>query len=448
MIFNKETIDKLISNSLEIDCIDICLTQKTDKNPLMYKGPGTIHQDEHGILQLKSYSKTNELSKELSHILKYNPPGKFIADDNYFTLKAVDMYGNEWLADNILISTSGSIPNSCLVIKSKLREIESIKQINTRSNTENNYLLIIVPGKCDIPCNEKEDLLTSGSRLNKAVFSANEIDLEFKKLDNCLIIEANANPENLEKNTYIKLIEALSIITGLIVRPVVIRNTQKDRDTVKIISVDNSFTNKKFPLPIKHSTPADLESFTCFLEKYLINIDVPFSELFGFWHKINRAWQGGIENTSLSLGVAIEGIVKTYFIKLGMPDGEIIQQAEEAKQILKNMDLGQRIKDRLLGSIDGLLNNTSPKSALYKMAQDGLLNKSMPSAWDKLRNKSAHPDKTNQDLSAVQKDIDRFYTCIALFYMLLFIIIKYEGSYTDFSESGWPEKKFQLNNGN
>jgi len=80
------------------------------------------------------------------------------------------------------------------------------------------------------------------------------------------------------------------------------------------------------------------------------------------------------------------------------------------------------------------------------MAQDGLLNKAMPNAWDKLRNKSAHPDKTNQDRSTVQKDIDRFYTCIALFNLLLFNIIEYEGSYIDFSESEWPEKKFQLNN--
>jgi hypothetical protein len=447
LIFNKETIDKLISNSFEIDCIDICLTQKIDKNPLIYTGPGTIFQDEHGILQLKLYSKTNDIAKVLSHQIKYSPPGKFIVDDNYFTLKAFDMKGNKWFADNILISAANiSFRTPSQVIKSKLKKIETIKEIGSRPNTEKNALLIIVPGQYEIPCNEKEDLPNGGRRLNRAVLSVNKIDLVFRKLDNCLIIEANAKPENLGKDTYIKLLQALSIITGLIVRPVVIKNTQKGIDTLEIKSVDDSFANKESPFPFKHSTPADIESFTCFLEKYLINIDAPFSDLFGFWHKINRAWQAGIENASLSLGVAIEGIVKRYFSKQGLPDDEIIQQAEEAKQILKGMDLGQRIKDRLLDSIDGLLNNTSPKGALYKMAQDGLLNKFMPSAWDKLRNKSAHPDKSNQDLSAVQKDIDRFYTCIALFYLLLFNIIKYEGSYTDFSESGWSEKKFQLNN--
>jgi len=442
--FNKETIDKFISNSFEIDCIDICLTQKTDKDPIIYIGPGTLYQDEHGILQLKLYSKINDIKKELSHQFKHHTPGKIIAHDNYFTLRAIDMSGNEWLADNIWISAHVSFPASGQVIKSKLKEIETIEQIDARSNTEKNYLFIIVPGQYEIPCNEKEDLPNGGWRLNKAVFSANKIDFEFRKLDNCLIINANAKPENLEKDTYVKLLEALSIITGLIVRPVVIKNTQKDIDTLRIKSVDDSFTNNKFPLPFKHSTPADLESFTCFLEKYLINIEAPFSDLFGFWHKINRAWQASIENSSLSLGVAIEGIVKTYFGELGLPDDEIFQQAEGAKQILKDMDLGQRIKDRLLSSIGGLLKNTSPKGALYQMAQNDLLNKAMADEWVKLRNKSVHPDKMNQDPSAVQAYIDQIYTCIALFYRLLFIIIEYEGSYIDFSEIGWPEKKFEL----
>ena len=95
MNFNKETIDKLISNSFEIDCIDICLTQKTDKDPIVYTCPGTIYQDEHEILQLKLYSKLNDMYKELSYQLKNDTPGKIIAKDDKFTLKATDMFGNE-----------------------------------------------------------------------------------------------------------------------------------------------------------------------------------------------------------------------------------------------------------------------------------------------------------------------------------------------------------------
>jgi hypothetical protein len=444
--FNKEKIDKFISNSFEIDCFDICLTQKTDKDPIIYTGPGTIYQDEHGILQLKLYSKLNDMYKELSYQFKNDIPGKIIAKDDKFTLKATDMFGNEWVADNIWIFGSTSYFTEDLVIKSKLNEIKNIKSNEIQSNSKKNSLFIIVPGQYKIPCNEKEDLPNGGWRLNKAVFSANEIDFEFRKLDNCLIINASSKTENLDKDVYLKLIEALSIITGFIVRPVVIRNTQKDKEILKIKTVNNSFANKKLFPPFKHSDPTEFESFTCFLEKYLVNIKSPFSDIFGFWLKINRAWQAGIENSSLSIVVAIEGILKSYFGKLGLPDKKILQQAEEAKKLIEDSDLGERIKGRLSGSI-GLLRNASPKGALNQMVQEKWLNKAMVSEWKELRSKSVHPDKMNQGPIVFQKYINQINTCLALFYRLVFIIIKYEGSYIDYSEKGWPEKKFKLKNG-
>ena len=119
MNFNLETIEKFISNTIEIDCIDICLTQKIEKEPIVYTGPGTIYQDEHGVLQLKLYSKINDIKKELSHQFKHHAPGKIIADDNYFTLKAIDMSGKEWVADNIWVSSNVSFPASGQVIKSR-----------------------------------------------------------------------------------------------------------------------------------------------------------------------------------------------------------------------------------------------------------------------------------------------------------------------------------------
>lgn len=439
MNFNKETIDKFISNSFEIDCIDICLTQKTDEDPIIYTGPGTIYQDKHGILQLKLYSKSNDIEKDLSHQFKHYPPGKIIPDEDYFTLKATDMSGNEWVADNILISANVSPSTASMVIKSKLAEIKTIESNEARSNTEKNYLFIIVPGQYKIPCNKTEGLPNGGWRLNRTVFSANEIDFEFKKYDDYLIIYANAKTENLDKDVYLKLIEALSIFTGFIVRPIVIKNTQKDNDALKIKSVDNSFTNKKLIPPFKQFTKTEFKSFTCFLEKYLANIEAPFSDLFAFWHKINRAWQTSIENSSLSIGVAIEGIVKSYFSELGLADEEILKQAKEAKKLIKNSDLGERIKNRLSGSI-GLLKNTSPKRALDQMVQKKWLNKAMMNEWEKLRNRSVHPDKMNQDLIAIQKYIDQVDTCLALFYRLIFIIIKYESNYRNYSKRGGLEK--------
>ena len=418
--------------------VDISLTQKIDTNPIIYTGSGTIYQDKHGILQLKLYSKIDNIKKTLSNKFKYHTLGKIIENDNYYTMKAIDLSGKEWISDNIWISTHVSVDTNGIVIKSSLEEIELIEDGTT---TEKNNFFIIVPGKFEIPCNKKEDLPNGGWHLNRSVFSINNIDFELKKKDNYLSITANSTPEYLKVNTYIIFLEALSIITGRIILPVIAKNTQQDHAILKIKSVSNTYSNKKFPEPFKHSTPSDLQSFSCFLGKYLMTFDAPYSDLFGYWHKVNRAWQVNITNSSLSLGVAIEGIIRTYFGELGMPDNEIEKQALEAKNKLKNIDIGRRIKERLLSSIGGLLKNTSPKGALYRLAKDGLISKKMASEWLKLRNNSVHPDKLNEDPRAIQKYIDQIYSCIALFYCLFFIIIKYDVSCIDYSEKGWPEKK-------
>ena len=143
LIVNKKTINKFISNSFEIDCIDIRLTQKKDKDPIVYRGPGTIYQDEHGILQLKLYSKLGDTNKEISHHFKHCRPGKIIASDEFFSLKATDMSGNEWLADDIYISITISSPLTGVIIKSRLDEIKTIELNKARANTKKDYLSVV-----------------------------------------------------------------------------------------------------------------------------------------------------------------------------------------------------------------------------------------------------------------------------------------------------------------
>jgi len=438
-----EKVDELISNKFEIDCIDISLFQQIEENPLLYSGPGTIYQDENGVLNLKLYAKIKDIKKEISHIFKPFLPGKIIGDEHYFSLKAVDMSGSEWSAENIWVSGNFYLPVAGRVIKSELREIKNLTEIGGRIRSEKTFLFIVSPGNYQIPCNEKEDLPNGGWRLNRSIFSVDQIDLEFKKLDNYLTIKASTTSNELNEKSEMKLLEALSIICGQIVRPVIIDYSHGDTKTLKIKSVNVNFSNKQLPPPFNHSSPSDLESFAFFIGKYLSSIETPYSELFGFWHKLNRAWQASIENASLSLAVAIEGIIKSYFVEYGLPDQEILLQAQDAKQKIKDLGLGQRIKSRILSSI-GQLKSTSPKGALYEMSDKGWFPRHFADEWVKLRNKSAHADKIDEDPKTIQLYIDQIYTCLTLFYCLLFLSIKYEGNFIDFSRDGWPENKFSL----
>ena len=442
MNFNTDTIDKFVSNTFEIDCIEITLTQKVDNDPIVYAGPGTIKQNENGRLELKLYCKINDIKKEMSHRFKHHTPGKIISDDNYFNLKAIDMSGVEWISDNIWVTADVSFPASGQVIKARLREIETYEEGSKKA--DKNYLFVVLPGKYEIPCNAKVDLPNGGWRLSRSVFTANNMELDLNKYENYLIINVNSKPEFLNNiDASIKILEALNIILGKVARPVVMKYTLQENSVLKIKSVPDSFSNREFPTPFKPSAPGGIQSFSCFLEKYLMAVENPYSDLYGFWHKVNRAWQADIENASLSVGVAIEGLLSSYFRELGLPDDEITKQAHAAIEELNGVELGKRIKKRILDNINGLLNKSSPKSALYNLAQNGVFNKSIADQWVKLRNKSVHPDKLNKDPRAFQKYIDLTYSCIALFYILIFLIIKYDGKYLDYSENGWPEKTFK-----
>ena len=443
MDLNSDTIDKLMSSKFEIDCIDISLTQQIKEDPIIYNGSGTIYQDENGVLSLKLYAKRTNTEKKLSHIFKPHVQGRIIGNEDYFSLRATDMSGNEWSAEDIWPSANISSPAAGQMIKAELREIKNITEADIRIRSGKTCLFIVAPGSYEIPCNKKEDLPNGGWRFNRSLFSVNKVDFEFKKLDNYLTIDASTETNALPEQSEIRILEALSIICGQIVRPMIIDHSRGGIRTLRIKSVNDTFANKPLSYPLKHSLPPDLETFASFLEKYLYSIEDPYSELFGFWYKINRAWQGGITNASLSLTVAIEGIVKAYFEKYGLPDREILCQIREAKQLIKHSELGEKIKQRLLSSIGGL-KIASPQGALYQMSNMGLFPKSFVVEWLSLRNKSVHPHQIDRDEKIKQVNINKNYTCLALFYCLLFKVIGYEGNFIDYSQEGWPEKRFSL----
>lgn len=434
------TIEELISNKFEIDSIDISLTQKIDHDPIIYKGSGTIYQDKNGILQLKLYTGIEDFNRELSLYFKHHAVGKIIEKDNYFTLNAIDISGNKWFADNIWVNGDISFHVNAQIIKTNIKEISIISKGN---KTSHENMFIIIPGNYEIPCNKKEELVNGGWRLNRSVFTANQINFELKKYDDYLIVNASSERDYLTEGTGIKFLEILKIITGQIIYPVGIEYRNQAQTVIKVRSLNDSYHKNEFPSPIRHTTPNDLKPFSCLIERYLEHIDTPFSDIFGFWHKVYCSWQANIVNSSLSLGVAIEGIIKKYFKEQGSPDSEIVQQAECAKIKLKDLNIGDRIKKRLMASISSLLKNPSPKSALNQMIKDGLINQKMVDTWIKVRNKSAHPDKSElkQKSKEFQKYINQIYICFALFYRLFFIIIKYEEYYIDYSEDEWPEKK-------
>ena len=86
----------------------------------------------------------------------------------------------------------------------------------------------------------------------------------------------------------------------------------------------------------------------------------------------------------------------------------------------------------------------SPKNALYRLAEEGKVDKGLVDAWISLRNKSAHADNLDEDIEELQRYIDDVYKCQNLFNVLLLLKIGFDGQYQDLSKDGWTDNSLAL----
>jgi len=370
-------------------------------------------------------------------------PGKLISQEEFFSMEATDMSGNVWAAKGVSVSNSFSIPASGKVIKSTIRSLSCEKGRKDLVNKNSSFLFLVIPGKHNIPCNKWEDLANGGKSLNICKLSILSIDLEIKERKNCLTIKVEDSHGTMDINFKELLVEALNIVFGKLCPILYSKFTTKEINAITIASIPSSVPNQKIATLIKHSSPGDVLTFTEFIEKYIKSFEREHDVFFGYWHKINRSWQGGIESAALTICTAIEGITKNYYSEYGLPDNEIVQQAEDAKPLIKDLTLGKRIKNRVLSSI-GQVKSTNPKNALYRLAEEGKVEQELVDSWVSLRNKSAHADNLDDNIQEQQKYIDEVFKCQNLFNVLLLLKIEFNGKYLDLSKEGWPENSLPV----
>lgn len=439
MLLSHEKIKALLGYDFSIDFIKITLTQRGSESPIVYSGPGTIYQKPDGYLHLKLYHTFLDVKKELLSRGSSTTPGKILGDEHYFDLESTDISGASWVAEKVYVTKSFSYPAAGKIIETKSRELRKVETRYEMASKDRSYLFFLANGKYEIPANKIEELPDGGKHRNTCSFSFDGYDLEIRAKENFLTVKMSLPKDNYHENIVWMLIESLNILFGSHLRPIFLSISHDKVSESRIFSVSANFQNSPVPRPIPCSFPKDIECFMAFIQRYLYTFNMPHDELYGYWRKVNRAWQGGIVHASLALTVAIEGIIKNYFKTYGEPTSEFIKQVDDALLKIREIELGPRIKSRILSST-GQAKSSSPKSALYALATEGWFCSELVDEWVRLRNMSAHAEK--EDDEEIQKYVDMVYKCTRLFYSLMFIIIGYDKCFYDFAIEGWPESEF------
>lgn len=440
MTLNSKEIEAILGSSLILDFVNITLTQQKIDETKIYTGPGSILQDKDGILRLKmycSFQSDEEMIPESCDYLNGGnfTPGKIIEGHNYYSLEAIDMKGRAWKANGIRMSSHISFPARGKVIETSMRSISSVSDRYEGEDKSKSRAVLLIPGKYEIPCNKYEETKNSSS-LSICSLALQNCECEIKRRDNHLDVSVNI-PEALDAESLSSIIlEAISIGTGSFLRPQMKMVACKESRTTTIFSRKIETNKDKLQPPIPNN-PHDVILLTEFIDKYLTSFIKPYSKFFGYWFRILCESHGELENRALVLSTSIEGVLKEYYSDYGVPEAEFLEQASSAIVKIKNLDIGEKAKSRILSTL-GNAKSATPKNALYSLSRKKIISEDLINSWVTLRNKSAHADELQKNNEELQAALDQIFCCQELFYLLLLNYINYCGEFIQFSKEGWP----------
>jgi hypothetical protein len=442
MSLSSQDLERISNGDYSFDFLKIHLIQMKAESPVEYSGSGSVSYSEDGSLQLKMYhlySDHNQGFQDFANTFgKRHTPGKIISKEHYFAMRAFDVRGNEWRADYLWINGDLSMPAIGRVITAKITSITSESQV---PNSASLSLLVLAHGKMELPWNSYEEsnshIALSKFEVRKEGFSGAVRKVD----DNTIQITSTLDGKYANETSAKLFLESIGIAVGQYIRPVVQINVLNTQKTITVFSRRPHLEAKSVSQPFPTRAPHHAEHLGVFIESYLNSISEAYSPFFGYWYRILDATDSEIENKALVITTAIEGVLKTYFSTFGQPDSEFIKEATDAKPCVKLLSIGKRIKERILNSV-GQASGFTAKNALHNLQKSGLVSSEMIKAWSALRNKCAHADQLRSSDLETQLVLDQTFSCIGIFFTLLFSKTNYRGTYIEYSKEGWPEGVF------
>ncbi|MBL0729419.1 hypothetical protein [Piscinibacter sp. HJYY11] len=445
MLVSKDN-ERILANDFSLEFLEAKLTQKAAIAPVVYTGPAGLVVGDDGVLMLKLYHRfqdADEFKREIESAFgPGHEAGRLIGDEHYFDFTGTDMHGTVWTSSKIWVTGDVSLPASGRVVQAKLRSIESDLSYGIGPVGAAPRALVIVRGDFAIPWNalETHDGTTSRSVCELTV-AGRRCSL-FKREGHTEVRIDLAEAESAE-NDIERILEGLSICLGKRLRPKVVKIIKPESHVQRVHSDSSDKEHGTLsliaPIPTKRADGAS--SIQHFLDRYMAANPLPYSALFGFWHRVLTASSSGVENHALVLTTSIEGLLKTYFSELGKPEAAFIKEVEEAIPVLRALSVGERAKSRAMASLQSA-KGPAAKTALYALRDRSIISDQHAALWSRLRNKSAHADELGLSEGELQTYLDELHGCLELFYRLIFAHLDYRGPMFAHSQPRWPEINF------
>jgi hypothetical protein len=423
MIFSQSEIAELISQDIEIECYEIRLTQRTDKDPLIYRGSGTIYFNADGRLTTKL---NDPMQKSNLALLKRTfLTAGIVSEADHFDFEATDGAGNTWICERIFIYNGiHATPYGTTVTA----ELPLIKSSKITKPVQRSYVEIALHGTLNLPYNLYIENQRQGKDLTGLEFEIHQSKFQITQHKDHLLIRIDSKDLCVDQNYICNVLDGMALACGKEL-PLVYYTKSATSTYEKHIHGFGRRSPEPQLEPIVPLTYFRPEQLSRFIEAFVNNRTRQHDHMMFYWRRLASTTQLD-EVAALVLTVNIEGMIKNYFSNLYTPAEKLINEIRLTKNRLRKVKFPSSTKSRIGNALGGM-QKLSPQAILREMEKEGIVSKLHVDSWLSLRNLVAHADNLKSDEVSVTNFYNNLYLCMDLFYVLICREIGYTDTRSD-----------------
>ena len=449
-----ETLESFRKGDLEMWCTKMIIRQQESDKPFEYVGSGLIRQNQESRLEFVLVeSSSPSLAENVKRMMRNaGEVGKLLPPDEYYSLEADDLSGRKWKADRLRVSVSFAPAGSIA-----LGEIYVLEHIES-SESQNTTIKLEILSDVKLPFAEATkktvrvgtDELVSWER-NVARFKVGQFELTITNENSILTVVATSEKANAPEYIETRIVEALQYVASRTLSWGILQKTANGKSVTCLRSPDKGqlSTNMSLPIDYIHSDLAG-KWVWLLLEKYLEHIcDFKGKDRFkmhplsAWLHYVRNTSTGSIFAKGLGLGIAVEGILKCEYSKIGRSSPEDVKAVEAMIDHVNSFSGDGNVLARTLGALREM-QSIRATDKLIALQAEGIIRAADVQAWKAIRNSAAHARPPERE--EFQKWIDNCYKTEVLINHLIFRAIGYEGKFTDYGnrKQNWPLSQYSF----
>lgn len=447
MFMDLNEIEGLLDGVLTLDCPKIELLPRNKDKPIL-AGSGSITLTTEKLFQLKFFSTVPMEIEELFDRFEW-APGEIISDEHYYDLVAYDVKGRKWNANRFLPDKNTGPVGT--VIEASLPETSLYSEKPFDDEGRPQSLAYYMQGRLDFPFNTsvttaetvENEVRSRSSGWTLAKFTACSIDFEVQHVGNNTRLRANSSVVPMNSITANRIFEAFCFVVAF---PGIwsLQNLNNSSEVKFRLRTERGDTQRsRIPKPLQYQgkNPVDsIKLFECYLEYALMDTESCVHPVSILNSSILQSGKSALQVQAITLSVVIESLLKDHFGEIYELDLELEGQIDMVSSMVEKKEgLNQNFTQRISGMLSSM-KHPRAKDILIPLRDAGNIKPLLVKTYGDLRNKSAHAHSASG--GDIQNYLNQINAVLVLYYHLVFLLIGYQGAYTEYGQYGYPNHQF------